>query len=169
MKTNSLLALLAITPFILFAAQSEDTSEISIQIEQGCILDNGSGASSFGVISFGEYSSLTYGAQTTSNQGSGSIGFRCSPNLSYRIELGNGLNATDSSGRKLLNSSTGELVPYQLYQDVGRSQVWDDANAVSGTASGLFEWLPIFVSIAPQPVTPSAGVYNDNIEVVLIF
>lgn len=169
MTTNILLVLLAITPMTLLAAQSEDTSEISIQIEQGCVLDNGSGGTSFGVISFGEYSSLAYGAQATSNEGSGSIGFRCSPNLSYRIELGNGLNATDSSNRKLLNSSTGELIPYQLYQDAGRSQIWDDANAVSGNASGLFEWLPIFASISPQPVTPSAGIYNDNIEVVLIF
>jgi spore coat protein U-like protein len=169
MTSKTLIVLLAITPLNLFAAQSEDTSEISIQISQGCVLDNGSGATSFGEISFGEYTSLASGAYASSAPGSGSIGFRCSPNLSYRIELGNGLNATDSSNRKLLNSVTGESVPYQLYQDAGYSQIWDSSNAVSGNASGLFEWLSIYAAIAPQTVTPSTGVYQDNVEVVLIF
>ena len=169
MMTKTLIALLVMTPLIVIAEQAQDVSEISIQIEQGCVLDNGSGATAFGVINFGELSSLTYGAQATSTPGSGSIGFRCSPNLSYRIELSNGLNSTDSSNRKLLNTVTGEVVPYQLFQDPGRSQVWDNANAISGTASGLFEWLPIYAAISPQAVTPSTGNYQDSVEVVLIF
>ncbi|GGP37358.1 Csu type fimbrial protein [Shewanella saliphila] len=169
MMTKTLIALLSMTPLIVIAEQAQDISEISIQIEQGCVLDNGSGVTAFGAINFGELSSLTYGAQATSTPGSGSIGFRCSPNLSYRIELGNGLNGTDSSNRLLLNNVTGETVPYQLFQDPGRAQIWDSTNAVSGNASGLFEWLPIYAAISPQAVTPSTGNYQDSVEVVLIF
>lgn len=174
MTTKTVIALFMFTslmfkPLIVFAGQSQDISEISIQVEQGCVLDNGSGSTSFGVVNFGEYSSLAYGADTASSPGSGSIGFRCSPNLSYRIELGNGLNGNDSSNRKLSNSMTGELVPYQLYQDAAKAKIWDNTNAISGNASGLFEWLTIYAAITPQAVTPSTGTYQDSVEVLLIF
>ena len=160
--------LLSVLPSFLYGEQAQDVSEISIQIAQGCVLDNGSGGDAFGTINFGEHSSLLNGVDAISTVGNGSIGFRCSPNLSYRVELGNGQNAVGSN-RQLLNSLTNELVPYQLFQDAVRSQVWDSNNAVTDTANGQQQWLTIYGAISPQASTPSAGQYRDSVEVLLVF
>lgn len=169
MHAKILIALLSVSHSFLYAEQVQDVSEISIQISQGCVLDNGSGGNAFGTINFGEHTTLSSGVEATSSPGHGSIGFRCSPNLSFRVELGNGQNGTNSHSRKLVNSATNELVPYQLFQDVARSIIWDNTNAVTGTASGNQQWLPIYGAISSQASTPSAGRYRDKIEVLMIF
>ena len=160
--------LLSVLPSCLYAEQAQDVSEISIHIAQGCVLDNGSGGNAFGTINFGEHSSLLNGVNTISTPGNGSIGLRCSPNLSFRVELGNGQNGSGNN-RQLLNSLTNELIPYQLFQDAARSLVWDSTNAVVGTANGQQQWLTIYGAISPQASTPSAGQYRDSIEVLLVF
>lgn len=168
MHGKGLIVLLSVLPALLYGEQAQDISEISIQIVQGCVLDNGSGGNAFGTVSFGEHSSLLNGVNTISTPANGSIGLRCSPNLSFRVELGNGQNGSGSN-RQLLNSLTNELIPYQLFQDAARSLVWDSTNAVTGTASGQQQWLPIYGAISPQASTPSAGQYRDSIEVLLVF
>ncbi|WP_053424831.1 spore coat U domain-containing protein [Rheinheimera sp. KL1] len=169
MHAKILIGLLSLSHSFLYGEQVQDVSEISIQISQGCVLDNGSGGNTFGTINFGEHTTLSNGVEATSSPGNGSIGFRCSPNLSFRVELGNGQNGTNSFSRKLVNSATNEFVPYQLYQDAGRSVVWDNTNAVTGTATGHQQWLPIYGAISAQTNTPSAGIYRDKIEVLMIF
>ncbi|GGW61729.1 Csu type fimbrial protein [Alishewanella tabrizica] len=168
MHRKGIFVLLSVLPAFLYGEQAQDVSEISIHIAQGCALDNGSGGNTFGTVNFGEHSSLLNGVDVISTPGNGSIGLRCSPNLSFRVELGNGQNGTGGN-RQLLNPLTNELIPYQLFQDAARSLVWDSANAVTGTANGQQQWLPIYGAISPQTLTPSAGQYRDNIEVLLVF
>ncbi|MDP5458061.1 spore coat U domain-containing protein [Alishewanella sp. SMS8] len=168
MNGKRFVVLLSMFTGFLYGEQAQDVSEISIQIAQGCVLDNGSGGHAFGTINFGEHSNLLNGVNAISSIGNGSIGFRCSPNLSFRVELGNGQNATGSN-RQLLNSTTNQLIPYQLFQDAARSLVWDSNNAVTGTANGKQKWLTIYGAISPQASTPSAGQYRDSVEVLLVF
>lgn len=169
MNIKGFLCLFTLLSHVVCAEQVQDISEISIQITQGCELNNGNDGSTFGTINFGQHSSLAHSIYATSTPGNGSIGFRCSPNLSYRIELGNGQNGTSGHNRQLLNVSTNELIPYQLYQDASRSIIWDSNNAITGSASGQQQWLTIYGAVFPQASTPSAGQYRDNVEVLIIF
>jgi len=163
------ITVLLLTSARVFAEQAQSTSQISIEVVQGCMLDNGSGGASFGTLDFGEHSNLDMHIDASGMAGTGAIGFRCSPGVSYRVELGNGLNANNSATRKLVNNSTGEAVQYQIYREASRNQVWDTSNPVVGTSSGEQEWLTIYGRIPAQQLTPSPGIYSDRLEVTLIF
>ena len=160
---------LCLHSIVASAEQATATAQISIEVVQGCQLDNGSGGGQFGVLNFGEHSSLQSGIDATTAPGAGAIGFRCTPGLNYRIELDNGLHGTNSSERRLQNPVSGETVLYQVYQDAARSQVWDEQNPRIGSATGELQWLPVFGRISASATTPSPGNYHDTLGVTLIF
>lgn len=168
-----LLSLLMVSNVIGLTSAEEvsSTSQVSIEIQSTCILDNGSGSgsSSFGTLDFGSHTSTANVIDKASTLGSGSIGLKCSPNLLYQITLDLGRNASGASQRMLVNSVSGQLVPYEIYQNAQHTQVWNEINPVSGSGTGNQEWLVLYGLIPGNLATPEAGIYSDQIGVTVTF
>lgn len=168
---RNLISLLLLVSFVgsISAEELSATSQLSIEIQSACILDNGSGSSSFGVLDFGSHATIASAIDKASNIGNGSIGFKCSPDLPYSIALDFGRNAGTSSQRLLLNNITGATVPYEIYQDPQYTQPWNVTNPVSGVGTGNQQWLMLYGRIPGNLATPAAGIYSDQIGVTLTF
>lgn len=144
-------------------------SQVSIEIQPACRLDNGSGGTNFGTFFLGAYLGVSNISEATSSVGAGSIGILCSPELPFRVEIDLGLNANASLQRRVLNNSTGETVVYELFQDANFAQPWTPSAPQFGVGSGSFEWLTIYARIPTQNSVPSAGDYQDQLGVTLVF
>lgn len=82
-----------------------------------------------------------------------------------RVSLGPGLNAVQASDRKLRNGATS--LPYQLYTDAARSQLWGDGSGGSSAAMAPGNaMLTVYARIPPVP-TPPPGSYSDAVEVTV--
>lgn len=166
-----LLGVLMVSNVIGLASAEEvsSTSQVSIEIQSACILDNGSGSSSFGILDFGSHTSMANVIDKSSTLGSGSIGLKCSPNLLYQVSLDLGRNASGGSQRMLVNSLSGQLIPYEIYQNAQYTHVWNELNPVSGSGTGNQEWLVLYGRIPGNLATPEAGIYSDQIGVTVTF
>jgi spore coat protein U-like protein len=96
------------------------------------------------------------------------LGIRCSPGLSYQVQLNGGLSgATNPTLRRMTKGA--EFVTYGLYRDPARSQPWGDTlggNTLSGTGSGLSITTPVYGRVSAQ-TTPSPGIYTDTVAVTI--
>lgn len=82
-----------------------------------------------------------------------------------RVSLGPGLNAVQASGRALRNGATS--LPYNLYTDAARSQLWGDGTGGSSAAMAPGNaMLTVYARIPPVP-TPRPGSYSDAVEVIV--
>lgn len=159
------------TCFACAAAAEELTSvsKLTIEVEATCIFDNGSGGSDFGTLFFGSHVNLNVAIDAQSTPTDGSIGFKCSPDVPYRIELDDGQNASGPLQRQLRNTITNEAIRYELFQDAQFSQPWNSSNAVTGVGTGQFEWVTLYGRIPASANLPSAGEYRDQLAVTLFF
>ncbi|WP_449489512.1 Csu type fimbrial protein [Yersinia pseudotuberculosis] len=87
-------------------------------------------SSNFGSINFGNITSLATAINATSGLNAGTITIQCNGNPSVTLALNSGANMTGniSAGRHLLNSSTGEYLLYQIYQNSPRTLIWGDGS-----------------------------------------
>lgn len=89
----------------------------------------------------------------------------CATAGGLRVSLGPGLNSLQASDRKLRNGASS--LPYQLYTDAARSQLWGDGNGGSGVAMAPGNaLLTVYARIPPVP-TPPPGSYSDAVEVTV--
>ncbi len=92
---------------------------------------------------------------------------RCTENTNYTIALDNGQNASGGNSR-MANSAGTKFVTYELYQDSGRSTLWDDTNTVSATGTGTDQSYTVYGRVPPQP-TPPAGTYTDTVTITVTY
>lgn len=147
---------------------------VSAAIAAGCILGSGSSdVTTFGTISFGQFSTLATNRDVSSTVGAGSIQVQCTPNTTLAIAINAGLNSSNiSTGRFLIKGA--ETLRYQLYQDSGTT-VW--GNGTNGTtvksltfpASGLTQTYPVFARLFAVTPMPSAGIYTDTVTVTITY
>ena len=92
---------------------------------------------------------------------------RCTENTNYTIALDNGQNASGGSSR-MANSDGTKFVTYELYQDSGRTTLWDDTNTVSSTGTGVDQTFTVYGRVPPQ-ATPPAGTYTDTVTITVTY
>lgn len=89
----------------------------------------------------------------------------CTNNSAFTVGLDGGL-----TGNRQMSNGT-NLVSYELYQDAGRNQVWDNtANRRSGTGLGTASAILLNV-FGRLPADPNAapGIYTDTVTVDVTF
>lgn len=163
-----------------FAAQSvADPSPVSRSFQVQAVVANGcvfgttmtSSASDLGTIDFGTVTDLASGRLAASSVGNGSIVLTCTPGMTVRIALGNGLNGSSTSDRLLKRVGGTETLAYQLFQDAGYSIVWGaGTEAVTiGAASTVSQTYTVFARLLPRSDVPTAGEYRDTVVVELSY
>jgi spore coat protein U-like protein len=108
------------------------------------------------------------GVLTTETTASTPLTVRCTPDAAYTIALGNGLNGTGPTDRRMRLGATANYVTYGLYKDGGATDPWGDSggNRVSGTGSGGDQSVTVHGKV-PAQTTPAAGTYNDTVVVTV--
>ncbi|WP_164852411.1 spore coat U domain-containing protein [Rheinheimera riviphila] len=153
--------------------QIAGTMTVTATVIDGCSvgnLDTSGGFNDFGAVEFGQHSNLL---QSVDAQGGGStgVGFEltCSTGLSYQIGLNDGLHA--SGGSRRMTDGNSNFVPYQLYRDNARTQLWGDAgtaNELNTSGTGASQFHLVYGRIAAT-TTPPAGTYTDTIQVTVVW
>ncbi|MBS0056458.1 spore coat U domain-containing protein [Yersinia sp. Marseille-Q3913] len=179
----TLMKFLALTLFSLSMASSYGdvlTKNFSVKatILPGCILGSGNAdSSSFGTLNFGNISSLSAPVNVASSQNAGSIIIQCSGTPSITLALDNGVNTTGtiSTGRRLLNSLTGEYLFYQIFQDSAHSIIWGNGSNGGVTKvvsvnsnSSPFEII-LYAQLFASSTLPTAGTYSDTLLVTATY
>ncbi|NMN03840.1 spore coat protein U-like protein [Novosphingobium sp. SG919] len=123
------------------------------------------------------FGSVSYSASAQNT--SGSVVVNCPTSAPYTIYLSDGNNRQSAgSGLRRMKSAAGNLLPYQLYKDAGRSQVWDatggpavvgGSGGVSGTGTGTNASTTIYASIPAATAMPPVGSYADNVVITVAY
>lgn len=123
-------------------------------------------------VAFGVYNP----SQATPTDATGTVTINCTANSGsgpYTIALSTG-GSSNYAGRRM--SSGGNLLPYQLYRNSGRSQVWGNGSGGSSTVSGPNS-IPHFGGTAVHQVygritalrVVNPGSYSDIIVATVTF
>jgi len=102
-------------------------------------------------------------------EGTGTIGYQCTPGLSPAIALDNGLYSPNPNNRILVNNSSS--LSYQIYQDSGYSTVWGDgtngSSVESVTADGNNDTTTVYVAVPTNITGVVAGTYSDTVTATI--
>ena len=96
----------------------------------------------------------------------------CTSTTPYTVSLNAGTNAggTSNFGNRTMKSG-GNALPYQLYLDAARSQIWGDGNASSihsGVGTGNAQTLTIYGRLPSlQNIVP--GSYTDTVTLTISY
>ncbi|EMU5279566.1 Csu type fimbrial protein [Yersinia enterocolitica] len=149
---------------------------VNATILPGCILGSGNtDSSSFGALNFGNVSSLSTAINIVSSQNAGSIIIQCSGTPSITLALNSGANTTGNiaTGRRLLNSATGEYLFYQVFQDSARSVIWGNGSnggtAQVITANSTLQQIVLYAQLFASSSFPTAGNYTDTLLVTVTY
>ncbi|WP_158218738.1 Csu type fimbrial protein [Roseateles aquatilis] len=122
-------------------------------------------------------STLTFGAiDPLQNPGpadaSTSLNVTCTKTTPYSVALSAGTNAGNPSafGSRVMKNGNNSL-PYQLYLDAGRTQVWGDGNSsgvYAGTGTGSQQALTVYGRLPSlNGIVP--GNYSDTVTVTITY
>lgn len=147
--------------------------QVTAVVAQGCAFGTTDSDSSvdLGTIDFGDVTSLSPPPFMASSLGNGSIVLTCTPGMSVRISIGNGLNGSSTSERSLKSTSGNELLGYQLYTDSAFTQIWGSGS--NGVAIGSFpmttQTYTVYARLLPRAGLPPVGEYRDTVTVELVY
>lgn len=106
---------------------------------------------------------------STSISGQSVIGLTCSATTPFKVGLTSQNNSASTSGAGIMKATTAgntDSLPYQLYRDAARTQVWgnvNDTNTLNGTGTGQPQTLTVHGRIPGANVTPD--IYKDIVTV----
>lgn len=163
-------SLVASAPAVL--AADTTTFNVRISITKACTIT----AAAATDVDFGTVSSTATG----NTDAAGSVTAQCTALTPYTIALNAGVNpgtANDVTTRRMRNTdttvTTNNLVPYQLYQDSARTQVWGSTagnNVVSGSGNGANQTFQVFGRVAnPSLANAAAGSYQDTVTATITY
>ncbi len=101
-----------------------------------------------------------------------SLALTCTRTTPYSVALSAGANAGNASafGNRAMTSGTHSL-PYQLYLDAGRTQVWGDGNSsglYTGTGTGSQQMLTVYGRLPSLNGIPP-GNYSDTVTLTITY
>lgn len=123
-------------------------------------------------------STLTFGGSIDPLQTPGpvdaatSLNVTCTKTTPYSVALSAGANAGNASafGSRVMKSGNNNL-PYQLYLDAGRTQVWGDGNSsgvYTGTGTGSQQQLTVYGRLPSlNGIVP--GNYSDTVTLTITY
>ncbi|EAM8615774.1 spore coat U domain-containing protein [Salmonella enterica] len=100
--------------------------------------------------------------------GQSHLALTCTYGTNYAVAIDNGLYY--SSGQRRMSNGSNRFIPYELYQDSGRSKNWDshNGNLKYGSGTGKRENLIIYGKVDPQPDV-TAGSYSDRVTATITY
>ena len=123
-------------------------------------------------------STLTFGGSIDPLQTPGpvdastALNVTCTKTTPYSVSLSAGANAGNASafGSRVMKSGNNNL-PYQLYLDAGRTQVWGDGNSsgvYAGTGTGSQQQLTVYGRLPSlNGIVP--GNYSDTVTLTITY
>ena len=144
-----------------FAQSATTTFDVTITIESTCSIDTPAATD----VDFGSVDSTATGIEAQ-----GLLNVNCTPGTDYQIALDAGSNDSGAGITGRAMAGGGELVPYQLYRDAARTQVWGetvDTDTVAGTGIGDVQEIPVY-GLVPSANFP-AGSYVDTVTATVTY
>lgn len=124
-------------------------------------------------VNFGKITDI--GTTKTNYDANGAVLTTCNSGTPYSVYLGNGNNYS-SNMRRMVNGSN--YLPYQLYKESSRTNIWDATGGttttggpggISLTGTGASQTTPVYGRI-PQGITlPPPGDYVDTVVVTVTY
>lgn len=143
--------------------------QMSVWTTARFVIPGSCSVASTGTVGFGDLPAMPAVASNVDAQGS--VGVLCSAATPYTVYLGDGLNRAGAGSGNRQMANGGERLPYQLYRDVGRTQVWGGSvgSGVAGSGTGSIQTLPVYGRIAAGTVLPAPGDYQDSVIVTVSY
>lgn len=152
---------------------------VEVTIKEGCTVANGSsssGTNSWGTLNFGTYADLTsiINGSVLGSDGKDAVTVTCTEGLSPTLTLDGGLNESGNV-RNMVNTTTSGTttssdIAYHLYSDASYDTEIEPGTAISLTASGDAQSIPIYGRILPtgqSSTAPASGTYTDTVTATL--
>ena len=126
---------------------------VSVSVPKKCLITGNT-------LNFGTVSALSSIIDVSTN-----LSVSCSNTLAYNIGLGNGLNGTLPTNRKMMQGAN--AVSYSLYRDAARTLNWGSTigtDTYSSTGTGSAVSVPVYGRV-PVQTTPPPQTYTDSVVV----
>jgi spore coat protein U-like protein len=141
------------------ATTATGTFPVSLTITSSCSVQSAAN------LAFGSQVAITANLDAAS-----SIGVVCTNATPYTLELSAGAGTGATVASRVLTSGSA-TIPYTIYQDSGRTQVWGvtpTVDAQSATGTGAVQTYTAYGRVAPVSA-PVAGVYADTVAVTVAY
>jgi spore coat protein U-like protein len=140
------------------AATATSSFTVSATVSANCSI-------AAGALAFGSYDPVAANASTDLDQTS-TITVACTKGSTGVVSLDNGSNASGSTRRMKAGAN---YLSYEMYNDAGRSTVWNATNTVSYTAaSKASTGLTLYGRVASGQDIP-VGSYSDTVVATITF
>ena len=99
------------------------------------------------------------------------LSMTCSKSTAYRVSFSSGTNGASMTARQMKNTSTPELVTYQLSNTLDGASLGDGTGGtttISDTGNGALQSRTIY-GLVPSQSTPSPGDYKDTVTATVAF
>ena len=113
---------------------------------------------------------------TSSLDAAGNLSVNCTKDTPYAIALDMGQNSTaavaSSANRRMV--LTGNYVPYGLYRDAGRTQLWGNVagaggDTLTGTGTAGAQNIPVYGRVLAGAINVPAGTYVDTVKATISY
>ncbi len=139
------------------AATATSSFAVTASVAANCTISSGA-------LAFGAYDPVVTNASTDLDQTS-TISVACTKGSTGVVSLDNGANF--SSGRRM--KAGANFLGYEMYNDSGRTTVWNSSNTVSYTAaSKAVSSLTVYGRVAAGQDVP-VGSYSDTVVATITF
>lgn len=145
-------------------AQTTDTFDVTITIEDSCELTTLATDMGFGTV---QLLNTNYAATST-------VSVTCTTDAAYDLALDQGGN-DDGTTRRMADVGVTNFVSYRLYTDSGYTTLWGDGTTFgsvnAGTGTGVEQDITVYgrVESGDNATTPPAGAYSDTVTVTVTF
>ena len=158
MKKLSLLVLaLAAAVGSAQAATVDDSFLVSIEIRETCTINVAAADVAFGQVD-----------RSAAADAGSTLSVTCTTGTPWVLGLNNGLNASSptvsATNRRMTSGS--DFVPYGLYRDASRSQLFGSTagtDTASGTGTGAAQSVSVFGRVTAASTNVASGLYQDTV------
>ena len=113
---------------------------------------------------------------TSSIDAAGNLSVNCTKDTPYSIALDMGQNSTGTvatAGNRRMTVG-GNYVPYGLYRDASRSQLWGNVagsggDVLTGTGSARAQSIPVYGRVLAASINVPAGTYVDTVKATISY
>ena len=148
-----------------FAAVDTTTFQVQIIITESCDIHTTAAT---------DVDFSSHARSTGQWDAAGNLVVNCSTGTPYTIGLSNGTNPSSptvsATNRQMTNGSN--VVPYGLYQDGGRTQLWGSTIATDtfgGTGTGVNVDVPVYGRVLAASTNVPAGTYLDTVTATITY
>ncbi|HUJ29289.1 MAG TPA: spore coat U domain-containing protein [Myxococcales bacterium] len=142
------------------AATATSTVAVSATVVKNCTMTNGA-------ITFGNYDPVVTNAAANLDVASTGFSVSCTKGVGYAISLDLGSNATGTTRR--MKDAAGDFLNYEIYNDSGRTTVWNATNTVAGTAASKAALALTAYGRVPSAQDVPTGSYTDTVTATVTF